>query len=561
MPRTDAARNTDTASTPTPSKRWNSSEAAWALFSAITLYAAFPPLNVWPLAFVAPIGWLKLIRHREWSTTKPYRLLYVVGFLHWLVLIQWVRLPHWSTYFGWVLLSAYLAAYLPLFVGSARCLVHRWQMPIILAAPICWAGLELLRSRLFSGFALALLGHTQIHFLSLAQVASVCGAYGVGFVLMFTAAGLEAVCRSQRQTQDWRQFSVAAVLLAAVILLGMQGQQRLSEQAAKQTDESVQIALVQGVFDTQFDGDLDRPKQAFQDYLRLSQTAVDQNPNVDLVIWPESMFTGIDPILTVTQPAAQPRDWDVTPDEFQQLIQILPARSQQKVKFVQSVIDRPLLVGTAWNHLGPEGEDRYNSAVHIDSQGHIAQRYDKMHPVMFGEYIPFGSYLPWLYHLTPMPGGLTRGQTPVTVDVQHVKLAPNICFENTVPHLIRGQFNQLRQQDETPDVLVTLTNDGWFWGSSLLDIHLACGVFRAIELGRPMLIAANTGFSAWIAADGTIVQQGPRRQEGILIAECKSTAGTTTYAALGDLPAFLCLVITLGSLASGTIRSRAQKAA
>ena len=68
-------------------------------------------------------------------------------------------------------------------------------------------------------------------------------------------------------------------------------------------------------------------------------------------------------------------------------------------------------------------------------------------------------------------------------------------------------------------MLVNLTNDGWFWGSSELDMHLACGVFRAVECRKPLLIAANTGFSAWIDGDGRIAAQGPRRDADSLLAE------------------------------------------
>ena len=64
--------------------------------------------------------------------------------------------------------------------------------------------------------------------------------------------------------------------------------------------------------------------------------------------------------------------------------------------------------------------------------------------------------------------------------------------------MIRAQVAQLRDEVQEPDVLVNLTNDGWFWGSSELDMHLACAVFRAVECRKPFLIAANTGFSAWI---------------------------------------------------------------
>ncbi len=74
-------------------------------------------------------------------------------------------------------------------------------------------------------------------------------------------------------------------------------------------------------------------------------------------------------------------------------------------------------------------------------------------------------------------------------------------------------------EGKEPDILVNLTNDGWFWGSSELDMHLACGVFRAVECRKPFLIAANTGFSAWIDGDGRIRRQGPRRAKDVIVAE------------------------------------------
>ena len=95
-----------------------------------------------------------------------------------------------------------------------------------------------------------------------------------------------------------------------------------------------------------------------------------------------------------------------------------------------------------------------------------------------------------------------------------VRIAPNICYESVLSHVIRRQVNALAAEGREPDMLVNLTNDGWFWGSSELDMHLACGVFRAVECRKPLLIAANTGFSAWIDGDGRILEQGPRRATG-----------------------------------------------
>src|SRR5690606_19483170 len=94
------------------------------------------------------------------------------------------------------------------------------------------------------------------------------------------------------------------------------------------------------------------------------------------------------------------------------------------------------------------------------------------------------------------------------------------------------------------DILVNLTNDGWFWGSSELDMHLACGVFRAVELRKPFLIAANTGFSAWIDSTGNIRQQGPRRDTGFIIATVGLDRRESLYSSVGDLFAGFCLAVS-----------------
>ena len=123
-----------------------------------------------------------------------------------------------------------------------------------------------------------------------------------------------------------------------------------------------------------------------------------------------------------------------------------------------------------------------------------------------------------------------------------VRIAPSICYESVLSHVIRGQVNALAAEGQEPDVLVNLTNDGWFWGSSELDLHLMCGVFRAVECRKPLLIAANTGFSAWIDSDGRIEQQGPRRAKGVIIAEPRlDRYRRSWYLEHGDWFAGVCL--------------------
>src|SRR5262245_50643612 len=169
-----------------------------------------------------------------------------------------------------------------------------------------------------------------------------------------------------------------------------------------------------------------------------------------------------------------------------------------------------------------------------------------MHPVMFGEYIPLAEYFPILYRITPLTGGLTTGTKALAQRLGSFRYAPNVCYETVIPHLIRWQVRQLREQDEEPDVLVNVTNDGWFRGSSELDMHLACAVFRAVEMRKPIVIAANAGFSASIDADGCIIQQGKRRESDILIAGVQLDTRHSFYLDYGDWFPGLCLLAVIG---------------
>jgi apolipoprotein N-acyltransferase len=180
--------------------------------------------------------------------------------------------------------------------------------------------------------------------------------------------------------------------------------------------------------------------------------------------------------------------------------------------------------------------------VFVDRRGRLLKRYDKTHLVLFGEYVPFADLMPWIQPLTPIPVSLNAGQGPVAFELDGVRIAPNICYETVLPHVIRRQVNRLAAEGAEPDVLVNVTNDGWFWGSSELDMHLICGVFRAVECRKPLLIAANTGFSAHIDGDGRIRCQGPRRAADTLLAEVRLDSRRSLYLRWGDWLAGLCLL-------------------
>jgi apolipoprotein N-acyltransferase len=276
-------------------------------------------------------------------------------------------------------------------------------------------------------------------------------------------------------------------------------------------------------------------------------------------------------LLTFDPKVAKPSWFKGSEDDFGKSLKKSAESGPADMAELAQHLGVPLLLGSNREHFGVDGEKCYTSAVYVDRDGEIVGRYDKVHLVPFGEYMPFLEYAPWLQHLTPLTGSATPGDGPVAFDLEFpgarasrppvkgktsdspedlragrprsgVRVAPSICYESVLSHVIRSQVNALAAEGREPDILVNLTNDGWFWGSSELDLHLMCGVFRAVECRKPFLIAANTGFSAWIDSDGRIRQQGPRRKTGVIIAEPRLDRDRRSwYLEHGDWFAGLCL--------------------
>ena len=219
-----------------------------------------------------------------------------------------------------------------------------------------------------------------------------------------------------------------------------------------------------------------------------------------------------------------------------------------------------MILGVDRQDFATAGMRFFNAAAYLSRDGDLMGCYDKMHRVMFGEYVPLAGRFPWLQKLTPLGDNLSPGEGPAIFTLGKLQIAPSICYETVLSHVIRDQINRLQSQGHRPNVLVNLTNDGWFWGSSELDMHLACAVFRAVECRKPLLIAANTGLSAWIDGDGRILRQGPRRAADTLLAEVRLDQRTSWYLAHGDWPAGICLAacIALGVIGAGGCRPKSR---
>ncbi|MFM9960256.1 MAG: apolipoprotein N-acyltransferase [Planctomycetaceae bacterium] len=504
--------------------------------SALLLWASFTPLNFSPLAWLALLPLCVLVRlekapRRLWLTT------WAGGLVFWLPTLQWLRLGHESMYVAWFALAIYLAMYWTAFVGLSRVAVHRCGLPLVVAVPLVWTGLEFVRAHLMTGFAWYQLGHTQYRWIALIQISDVCGAYGVtGLVALGNAmlAGLvpeswlhrlklltpvqlpaelrhlppptdtESPLLSRRRFRQ-QVASVVAGLLVIAMTLGY-GQLRRNQ---AEFTAGPRVALIQGNFESAVKHDKAEFGQMYRIHELLTGYSVPYKP--DLIVWPETMFrwplSDADPALTENDLRRLAPDFPIDHWHDPYVRKALHEMSQKA--------GTNLVIGLDRLSVDAKGFKHFNSAALVRPDRGVANTYDKRHRVIFGEYVPLKESLPWLRAFSPLPAdfGITAGAGPVAFAAGRWQVAPIICFEDTVPHLVRDivrtfdltdSHNAIKPERPRLDCLLNLTNDGWFHGSSELDQHLITSAFRAVECRTPVVRAVNTGISAVIDGDGVI---------------------------------------------------------
>lgn len=485
-------------------------------------WMSFSPMEFAPLAWVSIVPLCLLLRLKQLPRYSN-RLLMFAGFIGSLVTLQWMRLGHVSMYGALVALSFYLSLYLPAFVAIGRRLVAA-GIPVWLAGPLVWTALEYLRAHLLTGFSWYYLGHTQFAWTEFVQIADLTGAWGVSFVVALSS-GVVASLIPLVILKRWglaadetnvvvlplrsQQIGVAT-LLGLVMASCAYGMSRMRSDSDAQPGPV--IAVVQGNFTPEVKHDPNKWLEMVRQHDLLTGKAARLRP--DLIVWPETMFPAKNRVIAD----------GITDDELRKM---LPPESSMNSEQVADEIKRwrngyaqellanrsqeagaAMLVGLITEEAEADKRSQFNSAAFVRPDLGYVGRYDKIHRVIFGEYIPLKQWLPFLAKASPYGGGfgIDAGHSAKVFEYAGTRYAPIICFEDTVPHLVRDTVLTTHDDGAAPDVLINMTNDGWFRGSSELDQHLITATFRCIETRRPMIRAVNAGISAFIDANGRIRQ-------------------------------------------------------
>jgi len=390
------------------------------------------------------------------------------------------------------------------------------------AAPFLWVTVELARTRI-TAFPWELLGYSQTGNFALTRIATLTGIYGLSFEIALVNSVFAAAFLAPKERRKW--LLVAACAAAAILQIGQWlAPTRL---ATDHTAVLLQpnIPIQEGVAWT---------REYFENTLR-DLTAKSLEPGeksgqrYDLIVWPESPspFYTSDPLFrnTVSALARQTGSWVVAG-----AIGITPAMQR-----------------------GGEKSQIFNSAALVNPQGEWVGRYDKVHLVPFGEYLPFPQLFAFAGGLTKEVGEFQHGASRVPLEAGGERLGMFICYESIFPDEVRQGPLQGAQ------VLLNMSNDGWYGDSGAWKQHLQQTQMRAIENDRWLLAATNTGMTASIDPYGRIVAATPRQVRTTLAAPYALGVGTTFYTRHGDWFAYLCAIISAGALlARFAFRERAM---
>jgi apolipoprotein N-acyltransferase len=519
--------------------------SAWLLvvLSAILQVVIFPLPGVYALSWfaVAPLM-VALLRARPASelevagslrlqpatAMQAFLLSYVCGILWYAGTCYWIfdTMRHFGglsapvAVLALFLFCCYLGLYHGFF-GLLLSLLTRpgrdYRRPLVLA-PFLWVAVELARTRI-TGFPWNLLGIAQVDNAALSRLAGLTGVYGISFEILLVNVALAAAFLVPREKRG--AMLVAALAAGAVLQAG-----RLVEPPAEKPDHLA--LLVQQNIPVSASWTPVYFQHTLSDLIDLTtKSATASAAKIDLVVWPES-----------------PAPFFVNDGKFRSAISDM-TRSTKAWTITGSVGNGPPVAG--------KEATAFNSAALISPTGDWSARYDKIHLVPFGEYLPFPSVFSFAGGLTDEVGRFERGASREPLNAGGTPLGVFICYESIFPDEVR-QF-----ADRGAQVFVNLSNDGWYGDSGAYAQHLNQTRMRAIENNRWLLSATDTGVTASIDPWGRVVAQIPRKERTALVAPYALTSVTTFYSRHGDWFAYGCAIISLGALIARFASSKTRK--
>jgi apolipoprotein N-acyltransferase len=436
---------------------------------------------------------------------------YFVGTTYWTgeVLQQFGGVPVALALLAMLLLALYLALFPALTALMVAYLVRGAGRRALFLAPAVWVATEYLRGYLLGGFPWVPLGNSQVTVLPVAQLASVFGVYGVSALVAFVSASLAYAALSAGRAR-LVGFGMAALVVVAVAVWGVL---RISDGSLTREGTPLRVGLIQGNIAQEDKWNAREARRIFTTYIAMTRDAVRRG--AEFVIWPESS----------------------TPFMFEE-----DHVGETAVRDLARELRVPILFGSDQVDRRGDVIRLYNAAFLITPEGETGGVYRKIHLVPFGEYIPFKNLLYFVSPLVERLADFAPGTSMVMLPVGSHQVNTAICYEVVYPSLIREAVLGGSQ------LLTTITNDGWYGYSSAPYQHFELASMRAIEQGRYLVRAANTGITGIVDPYGHVVQRSAIFEQVGLVGEARVLTGRTIYAAIGDVAAYVSIALTVVAL-------------
>jgi apolipoprotein N-acyltransferase len=484
-----------------------------SIASGLLIALSFPTPGLSFLAWIALIP--MLVALEGCSPRTAFRIGITCGVSAYAFILYWLNIVF--THYGhlpWaVSVPVYLllVLWLSMFYGLSTTVARMGELVGIKAAftlPVAWVAFDFIRSFLFSGFAWAMLGHSQFRTLPLIQIADLAGVYGITMLIVLANVVLHRAVRAVSGAgvpYPVKSAIVFLILFAGTLFYGFS---RLNGPEAN-SSKPLRVALIQGNIPQDVKWSPEFREKTIAVYERLTREAA--KDGVDLIVWPESAVP-----------------FFFQDDVFQ----------AGRIRNMARELNAHLLFGSPAHELRNGRTTYLNSAFMLSPTGETTGRADKLHLVPFGEYVPMGNIFTFINKIVAGIGDFAPGEKAVTLDAGGTKLGTQVCYEVIFPELAREYVRAGAR------VLVAITNDAWFGRSSAPYQHLSIAAFRAVETRTPLIRAANTGITAIIDQNGHISTMTALFVEGFRTGEVKPGSGESLYLVIGDAPALLCLFLT-----------------
>lgn len=499
-------------------------DIALIFLSAFLLVISFPKFDLSIVSWIALIPLLYVIQgksvYRTFLIGWLCGVIFYTGLIYWIVVVTttYGKLSYPLGILVMLLLVSYLSLYFGCALAGAQFIEKKTSLKVSMCLPFIWVTMEYLRSFLFTGFPWENLGYSQYRSLLLIQCADITGVYGITFLIVYINTTLYLLLRGiTTKIIPYKEITFAILLLIATTLYG---KVRLTEMK-KLTDSStaIKVGLVQANIDQNIKWNLAFRKYAMEVHQALTLKAREENAR--LVIWSEAST----PFYLQSEP------------DYQHLIFSIIGETSTYLLLGSPVYDQR---DGRWHN--------FNSAFLLSPHSKIVGRYDKIHLVPYGEYVPLKRFFPFIDKMVEGIGDFHSGETITLLNLPEASCGVLICYEIIFPDLTRRFVKQ------GAHFLTNITNDAWFGNTSAPYQHLSMVVFRAIENRRSIARAANTGISALIDATGEIKTSSTLFTETLITGTITILHLSTFYTTYGDVFAYFSTLFSAIVFLSALIR-------